>query len=624
MRWPEPVRRVQPLFGGLMALARHLRNTSGRLLAVVVVLTFLGGATSVASAVVAGMLIGRLPPVLQGDGLDNGVGTLLVVLVGFLFLREVFRLALTVVSATLKRRTDGALRERVLRVSLGPVGVSHLEDPAVRDVFASARNLSPFNFSPGDAAEQFGPALLLRVEPILAVLVIAWYEPLLGLATLVAWMLSQLLAMSSVLRLVTSSAFGFQSADIVYQRELVLSGAPAKEVRIFGLSGWLNERFTGLARAKLNDAIRQRRGLFRGFLAAGVAFGVGLAGALAWVVWLAGEGQLDPSSGAVLVLVLFRLFSQPVLGPDVPIMYGLFAIPAIAQAEEMVISSPVVSAVATPAQPTAAPALANVLELRDVWFRYRSDGDDVLRGLDLTIAAGQRVALVGLNGSGKTTLVKLLCRLYDPHRGAIAADGVDLRDMDPAQWRRRLGVLFQDYIRYELTVADNVALAFPGADRVVSATEQRAAELSDLAPLVDLLPHGWNTMLSVGRTGGVALSGGQWQRVALARAMHAVGAGARLVILDEPTANLDPRGEQEFFNSVLDNPALRVAADGSPITTLLISHRFATVRYADRIIVLGDGRIAEDGTHEELVDRGGRYSQLFEAQSSAYRERAVS
>jgi ABC-type multidrug transport system fused ATPase/permease subunit len=228
----------------------------------------------------------------------------------------------------------------------------------------------------------------------------------------------------------------------------------------------------------------------------------------------------------------------------------------------------------------------------------------VLEGFDLTIPAGSSLAIVGQNGAGKTTLAKLLCRLYDPQEGAIEIDGVDLREIELDAWRGRLTAVFQDFIRFELPLRDNVAPA--GApDGVIEASlaEAGAAHLASL-----------DTILARGYEGGTDLSGGQWQRIALARALCAVRMGAGLVLLDEPTAQLDVRGEAEIFERILK--ATRRA------TTILISHRFSTVRHADRICVLEHGRVIELGTHEELMALRGRYCTMFELQASRFEPEA--
>ena len=224
----------------------------------------------------------------------------------------------------------------------------------------------------------------------------------------------------------------------------------------------------------------------------------------------------------------------------------------------------------------------------------------MLDHFDLTIPAGSSLAIVGQNGAGKTTLAKLLCRLYDPQSGGIEIDGADLRDLPLDAWRERVTAVFQDFTRFELPLRDNVAPA--GAPDDVVKRALAAAGASNLA--------GLDTVLARGYEGGTDLSGGQWQRVALARALCAVELGARVVLLDEPTAQLDVRGEAEIFD--------RILAATRQCTTILISHRFSTVRHADRICVLEKGRVVELGTHDELMAAGGRYKTMFDLQAQRF------
>src|SRR5438105_5254712 len=261
-------------------------------------------------------------------------------------------------------------------------------------------------------------------------------------------------------------------------------------------------------------------------------------------------------------------------------------------------------ALADPPSPPvpAAGRPAQEIRFRGVTFAYPSSTRPVLDGFDLTIPAGSSLAIVGQNGAGKTTLAKLLCRLYDPQSGAIEIDGVDLRDLDVDAWRAQVTAVFQDFIRFELPLRDNVAPAGAPDDVVLEALARAGA--ADLA--------GLDTPLARGYKNGTDLSGGQWQRVALARALCAVELGAGLVLLDEPTAQLDVRGEAEIFD--------RILASARHATTILISHRFSTARTADRICVLAHARVIELGTHGELIAQGGRYRTMFDLQAQRFTE----
>ena len=257
------------------------------------------------------------------------------------------------------------------------------------------------------------------------------------------------------------------------------------------------------------------------------------------------------------------------------------------------------------------------MELRDVWFRYGDRQPWILRGVDLVIPAGRSVGLAGLNGAGKSTLVKLLCRFYDPTRGQILWDGVDLRELCPRELRRRLGATVQDYIEYDLTARENIALGDLTALTDRGRRVEQAAELAGVHDKLTGLPHGYDTLLSriffseqdkEDAGTGLVLSGGQWQRLALARSL--IRSDADLLILDEPSSGLDPEAEHTVHRRLRDHRAGRAG--------LLISHRLSALREADTIAVLEDGRIAETGPHRELVRRGGSYARLVALQACGY------
>jgi len=265
---------------------------------------------------------------------------------------------------------------------------------------------------------------------------------------------------------------------------------------------------------------------------------------------------------------------------------------------------------------SAAGRPARGIRFESVAYRYPSGGAPVYQDLDLELAAGQSLALVGANGAGKTTLVTLLARLREPTAGRITVDGTDLRDLDARGWQRQVAVVNQDFGRYPLSARENVAFRDLTGDGLSAdfdeAALERAAAQAGALDFVRALPHGWDTICAPGYRHGTDLSGGQWQRIALARALYSAARGARVLVLDEPTAQLDIRAEAAFYDQFLELTA--------GLTTMVISHRFATVRRADRIAVLDQGRITELGSHDELVAAGGTYADMFAIQAARFAE----
>ncbi|MFI6689997.1 ABC transporter ATP-binding protein [Streptomyces sp. NPDC050485] len=396
-----------------------------------------------------------------------------------------------------------------------------------------------------------------------------------------------------------------------FYSELLSTVRSAKEVRLFGTGGFLRGRM--LAERRVANKARQRvdqrevrvqSGL--GLLAAAVS-GAGLI----WSVTAAQSGGL--SIGDITVFVASVSGVQSALTS----MAGEVARShqALLMLDHYVAVTTAAPDLPVPPRAVAAPPLRHGIEFRNVWFRYTDQQPWVLRGLDLHIPHGTSLALVGLNGAGKSTLVKLVCRFYDPTHGAVLWDGVDLREMAPDALRERIGAVFQDFMHYDLTVAENIALgdlaAMHDQDRV-----QAAAERAGIHSRITSLPHGYTTLLSRTFTAGPAddpasgaeLSGGQWQRLALARAF--LRDRRDLMILDEPSAGLDAVAEHEIHG------ALRAHRGGR--TSVLVSHRLGAVREADRIVVLADGRITEQGDHGALMARGGEYARLFSLQAQGY------
>jgi ATP-binding cassette, subfamily B, bacterial len=501
-------------------------------------------------------------------------------------------------SASLGAQVGADLHLRLLRAATAPAGVAHLEEPDLADDFVLARDFDlGLTAPPIRVCMPFVANGLVEVgSGIAAGAILFWYQWWAPLVLVASWLAThRLLRESTVWR-------GWRSEEVVrsqrqadYAYRLAVDAPAAKELRLFGFGGWAVRRFGDYRRQLLELALQAMR-LREGSLV--LAALVAIAGNALVIGALADSALRHHLGVGTLVVYVGAVIGTAVLGlADFDWWFDTAARPApvVHSLQERM---PAFGALRSGSRP-AAGLPASQIELRDVEFSYRG-GTPVLTGLNLVIPAGQSLAIVGQNGAGKTTLAKLLCRLYDPVSGAITVDGIDLTELDLADWRSRLTTVFQDYVRYDRSLRDNVAPAGGSDADVTWALQQAGAD--DLAGLA--------TILSKSYAGGTDLSGGQWQRVALARAMCAVRQGAGLIILDEPTAQLDVRGEAEIFGRLLS------VTRGT--TTILVSHRFSTVRQADRICVLEDGKVAELGTHDELMALGGRYATMFTLQAARF------
>ena len=574
-----------------------------------VVLTLVLGLYPAVFSVVVGELVGAVPAA-SGAGAHSVAGRHLIAVMlvfgaavlGQLILNPVW----VELTRELRARLTRDLRSRLLVASLGPRGIGHLEQPDLRDKVEQTRS-GAAGFGAGAALSGLFQQLTAYVSLVGGVALLATYRWWLPIPPVLAMVVVRRVMRRRIFAMVDETLRGTASMRrAAYFSDLALGPAAAKELRVFGLGEWLAGQYRQLWRAAMEPIWRARAG---GAVAAAGAMLLGAALEVATILWVvdrAVSGALSLGRLAVLLGGLATVHGSISFGSEAGrIAYGLAAYTAILDVEQTVLRA---TDQATGDRP-AGDAPQQSIRFEGVGFHYPGTSHQVYESLDLEIRAGERLAIVGLNGAGKTTLVKLLARLYEPTSGRITADGVPLNEIDPEQWQGRCAAIFQDFAQYPLTAEGNITIGAPEADLDADAV-QRAAGRAGAVDVLERLPQGADTLLSRQFEGGVELSGGQWQRVALARAFYAVEAGASVLILDEPTASLDIRAEANFYERFLE------LTEG--VTTIVISHRFATVRRADRIAVLDGGRITELGSHDDLVAQGGQYARLFRLQSQRY------
>jgi len=585
------------------------------------------GALPLVFMVTTSAMIGHVP-----DAVAGGVGSaswdqvvrLFFVAAGAFVLTQILAPIQQMVGLAVQRHVDGAIRDQAVAAVTGSVGIAALEDGEVLSTFSEARMRFENNWhTPGNAVAGM-LYLFARYTQLVGLLVIVWIllGPWIALAMTVGIMVLRTGnrgGLRAYSRLWATN--GHLRRRLLYFRDLSMGPLAAKEIRVFGSMPWVAKRHEVSHHAFADPVDRERRRIyFKPYL-------VYTAVALVAILWAlvsltsraAGTGDdAGELASGLMTLTQFTLGLQALIGAlmlardypesDTSTQFGMNALTAIREVERAV-----VAADSAPRRhgklPQGAPKKS--IEFRDLHFSYPGARESVFAGLNLTLQAGLTTAIVGVNGAGKTTLMKLLARLYEPTQGAIYVDGVNIADIELAEWRRTLSVVFQDFVRYEFTAADNIAMgaAFVPADR--AAIESAAAKTGMLETLADA-PHGLDTILARAYEDGIDLSGGQWQRVAIARSLYAVDKGARVLVLDEPTAALDVRAEAEFFDQFVELT--------KGLTTVLISHRFSSVRRADHIVVVEDGRVVESGPHDGLMATDSRYRRLFELQAKRFRE----
>jgi ATP-binding cassette subfamily B protein len=543
-------------------------------------------------AIAMGALVGA---VQRGDDLAAPLGVVGVTFVLLQVLSPVHQ----AIGANLGDRTAAWLYDRLTEACVAPPGMAHLEDATLTSDLTAARDFDlgmtgpPLSVSMDFIASGL-VELIAGVSSAVVLAAYAWWAPILLAGAWVSthWLLRE----SSIWRDRNTEEVRSAQRDADYAYRLAVDPPGAKELRLFGLVGWTIERFIA-RRTRLHQLQFEATRLRERPLVWSVLLVLGANVVVFWSLAAdAAGGRIDLDQVVVFAqvavgtsMIAFGGLNWALDGASAPVAASLRLAPAMGPAGALPSGT---------RQAGGMPATA--IHFRNVTFAYPGGGGPVLDGFDLSIPAGSSLAIVGQNGAGKTTLAKLLCRLYEPQAGAIEIDGADLRELDIDAWRSRVTAVFQDFIRFELPLRDNVAPAGADDDAILATlTEAGADGLADL-----------DTVLARGYEGGTDLSGGQWQRVALARALCAVRLGAGVVLLDEPTAQLDVRGEAEIFD--------RILAATRHCTTILISHRFSTVRHADRICVLEHGRVIELGTHDELMALGGRYRTMFDLQAQRF------
>jgi ATP-binding cassette subfamily B protein len=598
-----------------MFILKQLPHAGWRLVALLSLVNIALGLLPVVFVVATSVLIGGAPAAAAAGTGSAQWGALVsaFVVASAVFLAQQL---LTPLQASLgelaQHRVNGYFHHRLMTVAMRSTGMASLEDDATRATLQQASEMLETGFrTPGHAASGM-LAYLARYGRLLGLAILvgvvgSWWWALLVLGSTMCFRYGQ---RGGTMRMWVRmwNALNAHRRERDYFRGLGLGAATGKEMRVFGLTGWATERYRHSALEALTPVWAQRRRyMLYNFLwytaIALLADGV----VLALMVRLAAQGHLSLTALAVGLQATIGaiLLGEYYPEADANTQFGMGAVVALEDFDRRVAAHPEPSA--GQGSPIGLPA--RTIQFADVSFTYDGASRPVLDGLDLTLRAGVRTAIVGLNGAGKSTLVKLLARLHEPTGGAVLVDGRDVREFPVDAWRRQLAVIFQDFNRYELSVTDNIA--FGAIERGVDPPAVRlAAQKMGLRPVLDALPHGFDTPLPRQYEDGADLSGGQWQRVAIARALYAVDAGARVLVLDEPTAALDIRAEAAFFDEL--------AGVTRGATTILISHRFSSVRRADRIVVLDRGRVVEDGTHESLVARGGRYAELFRLQAERF------
>jgi ATP-binding cassette subfamily B protein len=586
--------------------ARLLPSVDRRPTMALAVLVAVTGVLPVVIILTTGEVVGSIPDAL-GAGLFSPAGrhalVMLAVLGSCFVVQQAASAARAAAGAALGWQLNRSLEQRVMAAVASPAGIGHLEDPVALDQITAARDVVFAGYRPCDAVPAMASRASVWLQGTGAAAVLATYRWWLAVLVFGIWAWRASVLKQSHLKGMTT--IGMKAPAVrrsEYLRDLVLTPAAAKEIRVFGLSDWLIDRYRAESATLLEKAAAERsRGSAVHLVSIGATIGVTL---LAYVlVGLSAAGGDVGLGGLALyatAIAGIQVLNQVGL-ENLMLEFGSVPVPAVSALEAGVAPATAAAGVEPPVD-----APTEAIRFEGVRFRYPGADHDALTHLDLGLPAGRSVAIVGANGAGKTTLVKLLCRFYEPDGGRITVDGRPLDEFDAPAWQRHVAAVFQDFVRYPVSARDNIA--FGAVDRARDKTAiDDAARRAGAASFLEALPQGIGTLLAPGHAEGTDLSGGQWQRVVLARALFAAASGARVLVLDEPAANLDARGEAELYDRFLDITR--------GVTTVVISHRFSTVRRADLIYVIEHGRVVEQGSHAELMAARGSYARMFTVQA---------
>ncbi|MGD0554106.1 MAG: ABC transporter ATP-binding protein [Streptosporangiaceae bacterium] len=555
--------------------------------------------------IAAGHLVGAIPAAAR-SGLASAAGHRMITALVVTGVAYAAALLLgpvqSALSSVVKWRLVYRTQDRLISAVSGPPGIGHLEDPQVLDDLALAQG-QLVNQQSADAPMTLALVVSNRAAGLMACAVLASWRWWLGLGMLVMWLAIRRPQLALIRK---QGALYAGSLEVLrrawYLQRLAALPTVAKESRVFGLGGWLVDRYRSQFMLGMAAPWAALRELDRKVLLLAIPVLAAFGAACGYLGYAAFHHEI--ALGTLAVMLPMLAATTPfgdISWDDVALAWMLQGLPKAGQLEAALAPRDELSGTRP-----AAGLPAREVQFENITFTYPGSGRPVFDNLNLVIPAGESTALVGINGAGKTTLVKLLARLHDPSAGRILVDGTNLIELDPAQWQRQVAVVFQDFAHYPLTLRENIGWGSPAYLDDTDGLRESARRAG--APT----DAGWDTVLSRSYDGGTDLSGGQWQRIALARALFAVRHGARILVLDEPTAWLDARGEADFFDRFLD------ITEGT--TSLIISHRFSTVRRADHICVLDDGRVLEQGDHDSLVAAGNRYAELFRLQAARYTE----